>query len=162
MGWLVGMILSAVIAAAGVANIVQKGATPNSIAPTVMLLLLTGFFLYKFVNWIKLNYGKKMTVEHMAGLPVPEGAYCNVYLCPDKYIFERNEKQYTLPFSKVQDVAIKTETEIDKIHNYLIFSYDKDGQTDFISFDVTNALKITRKFVSAFFCLPKEGQKIGL
>jgi len=60
-------------------------------------------------------------------------------------------------------VGGRTKKKTDKIiHNYLIFAYDKDGQTDFISFDVTNRLITARRFVSAFSHLLKEEQEIEL
>ena len=48
---------------------------------------------------------------HVYGLPVPDGAVCNVFLCPNKYIFSRRGQDFNLDFSKVIDVSIKTEVE---------------------------------------------------
>ena len=110
--------------------------------------------------------------KHVSGLPVAEDAEMYLYLCDDKMIFERNENRYNLEFSKLRDVTIKTDEEIQKayvssvggaiagqmlfgtlgamvggrakekttktITSYLIFTYDKDGTNEFISFDVTN------------------------
>ena len=113
-----------------------------------------------------------ISAKHMDGLPVAEGADMYLYLCDDKMIFERNENRYNLEFSKLRDVTIKTDEEIQKAYvssvggaiagqmlfgtlgaivggrakekttktiiSYLIFTYDKDGKNEFISFDVTN------------------------
>lgn len=57
------------------------------------------------------QYPDSSTFEHVYGLPLPEGAVCNVYLCPTQYVFERNENSFELNFSKVVDVTIKTEEE---------------------------------------------------
>lgn len=57
---------------------------------------------------------KNISAKHMAGLPIPEGADCSIFLCEDKIIFERNEKSYTLPMTKITDITIKTDTEIQK------------------------------------------------
>lgn len=47
------------------------------------------------------------------------------------------------------------------INNYLIFTYDKDGNTDYISFDVTGASKAI-KFVQFFQSIPKDKKTIDL
>lgn len=112
-----------------------------------------------------------ISAKHMDGLPVAEGADMYLYLCDDKMIFERNENIYNLEFSKLRDVTIKTDEEIQKayvssvggaiagqmlfgtlgamvggrakekttktITSYLIFTYDKDGKNEFISFVIT-------------------------
>lgn len=47
------------------------------------------------------------------------------------------------------------------INNYLIFAYNKEGNVDFISFDVTGVLK-AQKFVQSFKKIPKESRIIDL
>lgn len=53
-------------------------------------------------------------VKHMAGLPIAEGAEIFVYRCKDKIIFERNQDTIELDISKVRDILIKTDVEIQK------------------------------------------------
>ena len=100
-----------------------------------------------------------ISAKHMDGLPVAEGADMYLYLCDDKMIFERNENIYNLEFSKLRDVTSvggaiagqmlfgtlgamvggrAKEKTTKTITSYLIFTYDKDGTNEFISFDVTN------------------------
>ncbi|MGG7153336.1 hypothetical protein ACQPUR_22190, partial [Clostridium neonatale] len=57
-----------------------------------------------------------ISAKHMDGLPVAEGADMYLYLCDDKMIFERNENIYNLEFSKLRDVTIKTDEEIQKAY----------------------------------------------
>jgi hypothetical protein len=47
------------------------------------------------------------------------------------------------------------------INNYLIFTYDKDNNIDFITFDVTGIFK-AQKFVEFFRKMPKESREIDL
>lgn len=110
--------------------------------------------------------------KHMAGLPIAEGAEIFVYRCKDKVLFERNQDTIELEISKVRDILIKTDVEIQKsyvssaggavggyvlfgalgaiiggrtkekkstiIEKYLIFGYEKDGDIDYISMEVTD------------------------
>lgn len=52
--------------------------------------------------------------KHMAGLPIAEGAEIFVYRCKAKIIFERNQDTIELDISKVRDILIKTDVEIQK------------------------------------------------
>jgi hypothetical protein len=135
-----------------------------------------------------------ISAMHMAGLPLAEGAACYIYLCEDKIIFERNETKINLLMNKINDIMIKTNTEIEKeyvssaggaiggamlfgplgamiggrvkekkttiINKYIIFSYDKDGTNEFISFDVTGSIEAI-KFVQFFYNIPKEKREIN-
>ncbi|MGE7114820.1 hypothetical protein [Lysinibacillus sp. NPDC047702] len=112
-------------------------------------------------------------VKHMAGLPIAEGADVYVYRCSEKVIFERNQDTIELNVTKMRDILIKTDVEIQKsysssiggavggyvlfgplgamvggrskekkstvVEKYLIFAYtNKEGNQDYISFEVTN------------------------
>ncbi len=61
-----------------------------------------------------LNFMKHIVVQHIAGLSIPESATCAVYLCNDRIVIERNETTFNLPMTKISDIVIKTETEIQK------------------------------------------------
>lgn len=131
--------------------------------------------------------------KHMAGLPLAEGAEIFVYRCPDKVIFERNQDTIELEISKVRDILIKTDVEIQKSYvssaggtvggyvlfgplgamiggrakekkstvteKYLIFSYEKNGELDYISMDVTNEPNAAL-FNTNHYDLSKEERKI--
>ena len=60
----------------------------------------------------EIGFLEKAYLNCMTGLPIPEGAECMVYMCPDKYVFERNESTYNLPINKITDISIKTDVEI--------------------------------------------------
>lgn len=136
-----------------------------------------------------------INVEHITGLPLAEGAYCFIYLCNDKVIFERNETVYNLSINKITDIVIKTDKEIQKSYvssiggavggaalfgtlgamiggrakektstitnNYLIFTYDNDGNVDHISFDVTNEPD-GNEFVQFYQDIEKERKEVNL
>lgn len=136
-----------------------------------------------------------MVAQHVAGLPIAEGAECFIFLCNDKIVFERNETEYDLPSTKITDIVLKTDTEIQKSYvssiggavtggllfgplgaivggrvkektskiesKYLIFTYVKDGETDYISFDVTKSPD-AYKFLDYASKLPKDKKVITL
>ena len=56
-------------------------------------------------------------VKHMAGLPIAEGAEVYIYRCPDKVIFERNQNTIELSVTKISDILIKTDVEIQKSYS---------------------------------------------
>lgn len=133
---------------------------------------------------------------HATGLPVSEGTLCDLFLCPDKVEIECNGNKFNLDKSKITDVSMKTDVEIQKqyvssaggaiagavmfgalgaiiggrakekksetIYTYLIFTYKKDEELNYISFDVTQALSHARKFVSDFKTLNKEINTVNL
>lgn len=55
-----------------------------------------------------------INARHMTGLPINEGADTFLYRCEDKVIFERNETTYELELTKIKDITIKTDVEIQK------------------------------------------------
>lgn len=119
-----------------------------------------------------LNADTCIKAKHMAGLPLAVGADIFVYRCENKVVFERNQDTIELEISKVRDILIKTDVEIQKsyvssaggavggyvlfgplgamiggrtkekkstiMEKYLIFGYEKDGDLDYISMEVTN------------------------
>lgn len=63
------------------------------------------------------GYIEKVSLEHVLGLPIPEGSKCNISLFPDRVTIERNGTAYNLELFKITDAVIKTETEIQ--NNYV-------------------------------------------
>lgn len=119
----------------------------------------------------------------LQGLPVSEKTLCDILSCPTYYEFNVNNTTFKLDKEKIQDISIKTDTEIQKYYtssiggaiggavlfgpigamiggrtkkktnstakNYLIFTYLKDDNIQYISFDATNSLS-AMKFVNEF------------
>jgi len=55
-----------------------------------------------------------VTLPHTAGLPVPEKTPCELFYCDGHIEINGNGIQFTLDFSKIHDICIKTSTEIHK------------------------------------------------
>lgn len=54
------------------------------------------------------------SLKHSIGLPVPEGTFCKLFLCPDKIEIECNGNKFNLDKSKITGVTMKTDVEIHK------------------------------------------------
>jgi hypothetical protein len=54
------------------------------------------------------------------------------------------------------------EKQLREVHTYLIFTYSKESNVDYIAFDVTNSLKQAGKFVDEFRKRPKKVQSVTL
>ncbi|WP_027636934.1 hypothetical protein [Clostridium butyricum] len=63
-----------------------------------------------------LNATLCINANHISGLPFAEDSSMYLYLCDDKVIFERNEFVYNLYISKIKDIIIKTDLEIQKTY----------------------------------------------
>lgn len=117
------------------------------------------------------------------GLPMPENTLCDILSCPTYYEFNLNNTTFKLDKNKIQDISLKTDTEIQKyytssiggavggavlfgplgamiggrtkkktdttVKTYLIFTYLKDNEVQYISFNATNSL-FAHKFVNEF------------
>jgi len=117
------------------------------------------------------------------GLPMPENTLCDILSCPTYYEFNLNNTTFKLDKNKLQDISLKTDTEIQKyytssiggavggtvlfgplgamiggrikkktdttVKTYLIFTYLKDNEVQYISFNATNSLS-AHKFVNEF------------
>jgi len=55
-----------------------------------------------------------VTLPHTAGLPLPEKTPCELFYCTENIEINGNGIQFTLDFSKIHDICIKTSTEIHK------------------------------------------------
>lgn len=55
---------------------------------------------------------KTCTMKHVNGLPIAEDVNCNITLTDDKYIFSSGSMNFELEKSKITDICIKTDTEI--------------------------------------------------
>lgn len=54
------------------------------------------------------------TMKHFNGLPIAEGILTQCYWCTTRVIFEANGASFNLDFSKITDISIKTDVEIQK------------------------------------------------
>lgn len=103
----------------------------SEIAPYIIVLVLSlaffVFFIYMGVKSSKikkqvkkeiqtmkgrLNAQESCLMTHVYGLDLPEDASCHVCICPDRFVFVRNQTDINLLYEKVTDVSIKTNTEI--------------------------------------------------
>lgn len=139
----------------------------------------------KTINDKKQEKGASLFIKLpiLQGLPVAENTLCDILSCPTYYEFNVNNTTFKLDKEKIQDICIKTDTEIQKYYtssiggavggavlfgpigamiggrtkkktstttkNYLIFTYLKDNNIHYISFDSTNSLS-SIKFVNEF------------
>lgn len=55
---------------------------------------------------------KTCTMKHVNGLPIAEGIDCNITLADDRYIFTSGTMNFELEKSKITDMCIKTDKEI--------------------------------------------------
>lgn len=95
--------------------------------PILLLLMVVSFCFYMAVKTTKAKSDatkafknekqqtgclELVTLEHVAGLPIPSGVECSIYLYDDKLVFSRSTSTYDLGFDRIADMCIKTETEI--------------------------------------------------
>lgn len=83
-----------------------------------VVVLAVGVALVYYINSIE-KFKRKSSgcmdyikAAHISGLPLGEGAECEIYLYPTHFVIKRNKTAYKLPMGKLKDVAVKTETEI--------------------------------------------------
>lgn len=119
---------------------------------------------------VEVNYSKpiiKGNFKHVSGLNISENAKCEVLLYPTGYEFKSGAIKFNLPKSKVVDVAVKTDRNVQQQYvpgigggaksktlttyfTYLIITY-KDGENvKYISFNVTNIPLKAKKFEREF------------
>ncbi|HHW90703.1 MAG TPA: hypothetical protein GX745_07380 [Clostridiales bacterium] len=60
------------------------------------------------------NASFSASLEHFAGLPIPEHTLCQVYSTPSRIEIVANGQQFNLTKEKIIDVSITTNTEIQK------------------------------------------------
>ena len=53
-------------------------------------------------------------LPHTAGLPVPHNTLCTLFYCNRQIEINANGVEFTLDFSKLHDICVKTSTEIQK------------------------------------------------
>lgn len=64
------------------------------------------------LNAMNANFDAMM--KHFYGLPVAQGVMINCFWCKDKVVFESSGASFNLDFSKLTDVSIKSDVEIQK------------------------------------------------
>lgn len=115
-----------------VTNLIKANAASGSSADDITFIFLPLFLIVSFCGYmaIKLSVDRAtlkkeiqmkkatsgcmdlMTLEHIAGLPIPQGVPCDIYLYNDKLVFLRSASTQELSFDKITDMCVKTETEI--------------------------------------------------
>ncbi len=103
---------------------------PAEAAPLIVILILLfafiGFCIMMFVKTSKANKVRKENVNqlkangmllqgmftHVSGLSIAENVFCTMRSYADRYQFIANGVEMNLQRSKVTDVSIKTDTEI--------------------------------------------------
>lgn len=102
-------------------------ATDGGIPPIIVPLFVTLVFLL-FLIWIvkeRSKNTKRMKAEHegaicyamlkhINGLPIAENVLCDVVAFPNKYEFRANGTVFELERSKITDVSVISDTEIQK------------------------------------------------
>jgi len=167
----------------------------------ILLCLLLGFILFCISMFISTSKAKKqakkamkerkangitqyMLATHVNGLPIAENTSCQISSLADHYEFDAAGTKFNISKSKVTDVCVKTNVEIQKqyvssvggavagavvfgplgamiggrakekkskeFHQYLIFTYESDGEVKYVGFEVTYALSNAQKFVDEF------------
>jgi len=122
----------------------------------------------------RIGYLVKGYFFHFSGLPLAQKICCAVYYCADKIIIWGSGVTFTLDFSKIYDMVLLKDTEVqNSVYNglffggngvslgtgiisnksvtkYLIITYEKDGAPSYISFYVEkydpNAIKMMTLF----------------
>ncbi len=137
------------------------------------------------------------TMKHIDGLPIVSGVNCEVISFPGKITVKANGTEFNLEKSKLTDVSIKTDVEIEKqmvssiggavggailfgglgaivggrarekksrtVTQYLIFTYNKDNDIKFVSFEIMpNSLKQAGAFVDEFRSNPNKNIVVDL
>lgn len=95
----------------------------------VILLLIIAFCIFMAVKTSKARAIAKanlqnsmvnknalfmVAIKHFNGLPIAEGVLTQCFWCPTKVVFEANGATFNLDFSKITDISIKTDVEIQK------------------------------------------------
>ena len=120
-----------------------------------------------------------MTLNHVNGLPIAENTITQIFSCPNEYEFLANNTSFKLDKSKVQDLSITNDVEIQKsyssnvggavlfgplgamiggrakektsriINNYLIFTYSDNNEIKYIAFHCSS-ISNANKFIKEF------------
>ena len=91
-------------------------------------LLFVFFCFYMFIATSKAQHKRKkqlkelknngmltnLTLLHVSGLPIAENLLCQIYSYPDRIEFKSGTTNITLERSKITDMCIKTDVEIQK------------------------------------------------
>ncbi|WP_042472130.1 hypothetical protein [Bacillus ndiopicus] len=90
------------------------------------------------------------TLKHSAGLPLPHDTICDFYYSNDKIVIEGGGSTFNLSSTKIIDITLKTENNMN-----LIIAYDNDyGIPRYISFDASGSFKAI-KIVTLFKKQPR-------
>lgn len=117
------VIAIVLLVSAGIGLIItlSKQSEPSESLPPTILFAIIGLLLLfksgkpkKEKNKIKSARLSTATVKHFTGLPIAEGINCIVRHGPNEFTFVSGGNTFNLPNSKITDICIKTESEIQK------------------------------------------------
>lgn len=177
-------IIGFILIAVSVFGAISNYKNPMESLPGAILLSVIGIYLFKsktrkeketerYRKEEAISYNQTHTTAlHQTGLPLAQGAECEIGFEEDAFRFYGGGTDFYLAFEKITDICIKTETEIQKqyvssiggavagavifgqlgaiiggrvkekesttISEYLIFTYIREGQIDYVSFELTN------------------------
>lgn len=108
-------------------------------------------------------------LEHVEGLPIAEGIMCELFSYSTKILISGSGLQFNLEKDRILDIDIKTDVQIQKqyvidrrhpmrdklktirtTYEYLVFTYSKDNEIEYIIFECDYNSKNAIHFVSEF------------
>ncbi len=122
----------------------------------------------------RIGYLERGRFLHCTGLPIMQDVACDVLYFRDKIMIMSSGLTFNLELHKIYDMQVKSDVDIQNsridlpifgaggisygsgtiksktITNYLIITYDKDGETTYLAFYVTKQEYIANKMVELF------------
>lgn len=128
MGWIVAFIFSAIITAGSVAGYMHDRKVEELIV-VGLFVCLDILFLKKYLNFksgkTQMEKAQKANqkdiakrtltdAQHQAGLPLAQDAVCTIFYDTDRFRITGGGNTFELPYAKLTDISVKTDTEIQK------------------------------------------------
>ncbi|GEM_PF-5011139 len=123
----------------------------------------------------RIGYIKKIIFCHFSGLPIASGIACTLYYCPDKITVTGSSHTFHLALDKIYDMALTQDVrtalvpeeqsiygpdgviggytstrKVKYVTNYLVITYEKDGRTEYLRFNVTKQEYPARDLIRLF------------
>lgn len=132
MGWLIGFIFSVIMTIAAASNM---GDASLAAEKSTQMLVFGFFVIFDVIFWCKYNKYKSRTnaekkrqkaekkkqekntifvAKHQAGLALAQDVVCRILLEPDSYKISGSGNIFQLSKSKITDVAVRSDYEIQK------------------------------------------------